>query len=87
MNEIVETAALRFDGMIAIDTHGATWMVLALPWWHPLTWFRWLAFLSHKRALLVLQTKRGKVRAEAVRLNRTHVRLGEKRRAEEAGNG
>lgn len=76
MSEIVETASWKLDGLIVIDSHGAVWMVIALSKWHPLSWFRQLAFLGNKHSWLLLQTKQGRIRAEALRLSRTHVRFG-----------
>lgn len=75
MSGIVDIASLSHNGIIVIDKSDHVWLTYTHPWWDLLSQIRWY-LTPGKRAWLILNTRTGKVRVQAVRLARSFVRLG-----------
>lgn len=76
MSGIVDIAEFyEHDGIVVIDKNDNVWLTYVCNWWDILGVIRWY-FTPGKRAWLLLNTNKGRVRVKAVRLAHSYVRLG-----------
>ena len=74
--EIVEAQAYRQHGLLLLEASGAAWLTFSRPWWDAASWlWFWLA-PGPKKWVHVRREDGRKVRIRAVRLAKTHVRIG-----------
>lgn len=74
--EIVEAQAHHVHRIAAIDASGAVWPTFSRPWWDIASWAWWLLMPGPKKWIQIRQASGRKVRVRAVRLAKSHIRIG-----------
>jgi hypothetical protein len=73
--EFVQSEALGQNALALIDAEGAVWYTFARPWWDIASWLWWFLTPGEKKWVFVRKVGNTKVRIQAVKLTKTHVKV------------
>lgn len=74
--EVVEMRAYEMHGMVIIRHDDSSWYTFCRPWWDLSSWLWWWLMPGEKGQVVLTHSSGKKVRMPAVRLSKSHLRLG-----------
>lgn len=74
--EIIESRAYEVHGTVLIEPNDSVWYTFCRPWWDIASWLWWWLMPGQKKWVVVRRETGKRVRVPAVRIAKTHVRIG-----------